>query len=77
MKMYVSSFCSYHVSLFYFYASLQPGMNSFLSLCEQFKKFHKEIIHELEKKTDLDVKYMNVSTCFCCASMGFRGGRRA
>ncbi|RMC17694.1 hypothetical protein DUI87_05358 [Hirundo rustica rustica] len=28
------------------------------SLEESFKKFHKEIISELEKKTDLDVKYM-------------------
>ncbi|GAB1290457.1 Brain-specific angiogenesis inhibitor 1-associated protein 2-like protein 1 [Apodemus speciosus] len=25
------------------------------------KKFHKEIIHELEKKTELDVKYMNAT----------------
>lgn len=32
--------------------------------CQQFKKFHKEIIHELEKKTELDVKYMNVSAAF-------------
>ncbi|XP_064449375.1 brain-specific angiogenesis inhibitor 1-associated protein 2-like protein 1 isoform X3 [Mirounga angustirostris] len=31
--------------------------------CQQswFKKFHKEIIHELEKKTELDVKYMNAT----------------
>lgn len=27
----------------------------------QFKKFHREIITELEKKTEMDVKYMNVS----------------
>ncbi|XP_006889827.1 PREDICTED: brain-specific angiogenesis inhibitor 1-associated protein 2-like protein 1 [Elephantulus edwardii] len=31
------------------------------SLDESFKKFHKEIIHELEKKTELDVKYMNAT----------------
>ncbi|XP_032839542.2 brain-specific angiogenesis inhibitor 1-associated protein 2-like protein 1 isoform X3 [Tyto alba] len=31
------------------------------SLEESFKKFHKEIISELEKKTDLDVKYMNAT----------------
>ncbi|XP_008071090.2 brain-specific angiogenesis inhibitor 1-associated protein 2-like protein 1 [Carlito syrichta] len=31
------------------------------SLEENFKKFHKEIIHELEKKTELDVKYMNAT----------------
>nr|XP_013806408.1 PREDICTED: brain-specific angiogenesis inhibitor 1-associated protein 2-like protein 1 isoform X2 [Apteryx mantelli mantelli] len=28
---------------------------------ESFKKFHKEIISELEKKTELDVKYMNAT----------------
>uniref|UniRef100_A0A493U1T0 BAR/IMD domain-containing adapter protein 2-like 1 n=1 Tax=Anas platyrhynchos platyrhynchos TaxID=8840 RepID=A0A493U1T0_ANAPP len=31
------------------------------SLEESFKKFHKEIISELEKKTDLDVKYMTAT----------------
>ncbi|XP_053132764.1 brain-specific angiogenesis inhibitor 1-associated protein 2-like protein 1 isoform X2 [Hemicordylus capensis] len=31
------------------------------SLDESFKKFHKEIIVELEKKTELDVKYMNAT----------------
>nr|XP_051694961.1 brain-specific angiogenesis inhibitor 1-associated protein 2-like protein 1 isoform X9 [Oryctolagus cuniculus] len=31
------------------------------SLDENFKKFHKEIIHELEKKIELDVKYMNAT----------------
>ncbi|XP_006150234.1 brain-specific angiogenesis inhibitor 1-associated protein 2-like protein 1 [Tupaia chinensis] len=31
------------------------------SLDENFKRFHKEIIHELEKKTELDVKYMNAT----------------
>ncbi|XP_049644593.1 brain-specific angiogenesis inhibitor 1-associated protein 2-like protein 1 [Suncus etruscus] len=31
------------------------------SLDENFRKFHKEIIHELEKKTELDVKYMNAT----------------
>jgi hypothetical protein len=36
----------------------------FFSFCQQFKKFHKDIIHELEKKTELDVKYMNVSGLF-------------
>ncbi|XP_067329810.1 BAR/IMD domain-containing adapter protein 2-like 1 [Anolis sagrei] len=30
-------------------------------LDESFKKFHKEIISELEKKTELDVKYMNAT----------------
>ncbi|KAM5213752.1 BAR/IMD domain-containing adapter protein 2-like 1 [Hipposideros larvatus] len=28
---------------------------------ENFKTFHKEIIHELEKKTELDIKYMNAT----------------
>lgn len=27
----------------------------------QFKRFHRELIAELEKKTDMDVKYMTVS----------------
>lgn len=27
----------------------------------QFKRFHRELIGELEKKTDMDVKYMTVS----------------
>ncbi|KAB1263510.1 Brain-specific angiogenesis inhibitor 1-associated protein 2-like protein 1 [Camelus dromedarius] len=31
------------------------------SLDENFKNFHKEIIRELEKKTELDVKYMNAT----------------
>ena len=31
----------------------------------QFKRFHREIIAELEKKTDLDVKYMTVSITVC------------
>ncbi|XP_007537634.2 brain-specific angiogenesis inhibitor 1-associated protein 2-like protein 1 isoform X2 [Erinaceus europaeus] len=31
------------------------------SLDENFRKFHKEIIHELERKTELDVKYMNAT----------------
>ncbi|XP_014439411.1 LOW QUALITY PROTEIN: brain-specific angiogenesis inhibitor 1-associated protein 2-like protein 1 [Tupaia chinensis] len=31
------------------------------SLDENVKRFHKEIIHELEKKTELDVKYMNAT----------------
>ncbi|XP_061455677.1 brain-specific angiogenesis inhibitor 1-associated protein 2-like protein 1 isoform X2 [Rhineura floridana] len=31
------------------------------SLDESFKKFHKDIISELEKKTELDVKYMNAT----------------
>lgn len=34
----------------------------------QFKKFHKEVIVELEKKTEMDVKYMNVSLTSCCIS---------
>lgn len=28
----------------------------------QFKRFQREVIIELEKKTDMDVKYMNVSS---------------
>uniref|UniRef100_A0A8D0G614 BAR/IMD domain-containing adapter protein 2-like 1 n=1 Tax=Sphenodon punctatus TaxID=8508 RepID=A0A8D0G614_SPHPU len=31
------------------------------SLDESFKKFHKEIVSELEKKIELDVKYMNAT----------------
>nr|XP_033819120.1 brain-specific angiogenesis inhibitor 1-associated protein 2-like protein 1 isoform X2 [Geotrypetes seraphini] len=31
------------------------------NLDESFKKFHKEIISELERKTDQDVKYMNAT----------------
>ncbi|XP_045677596.1 brain-specific angiogenesis inhibitor 1-associated protein 2-like protein 1 isoform X1 [Phyllostomus hastatus] len=31
------------------------------SLKENFRTFHKEIIQELEKKTELDVKYMNAT----------------
>nr|XP_020029484.1 brain-specific angiogenesis inhibitor 1-associated protein 2-like protein 1 [Castor canadensis] len=31
------------------------------SLDENFRKFHKEVIHELEKKTELDVKYMTAT----------------
>ncbi|XP_059555257.1 brain-specific angiogenesis inhibitor 1-associated protein 2-like protein 1 isoform X3 [Myotis daubentonii] len=31
------------------------------SFRENFKAFHKEIIHELEKKTELDVKYMTAT----------------
>ncbi|KAM5301181.1 BAR/IMD domain-containing adapter protein 2-like 1 isoform 2-T2 [Glossophaga mutica] len=31
------------------------------SLKENFKAFHQEIIHELEKKTELDVKYMSAT----------------
>lgn len=30
------------------------------SFDENFKKFYKEIIYELEKKIEFDVKYMNV-----------------
>ena len=45
---------------------------SIFHLCSQFKKFHKEIIYELEKKTELDVKYMNVRTRFCCTCPGWR-----
>ncbi|KAG9333645.1 hypothetical protein JZ751_010713 [Albula glossodonta] len=32
-----------------------------LELEENFKRFHKEIIAELERKTDMDVKYMNAT----------------
>ncbi|EPY89087.1 hypothetical protein CB1_000138008 [Camelus ferus] len=35
------------------------------SLDENFKNFHKEIIRELEKKTELDVKYMNIWNKLC------------
>ncbi|KAI4531995.1 hypothetical protein MG293_018509 [Ovis ammon polii] len=38
-------------------SSIHKKLNE--SLDENFKKFHKEIIYELEKKTELDVKYMN------------------
>lgn len=31
------------------------------TLDENFRKFHTEIIHELEKKTELDVKYMHAT----------------
>ncbi|XP_042542837.1 brain-specific angiogenesis inhibitor 1-associated protein 2-like protein 1 isoform X2 [Dipodomys spectabilis] len=40
-------------------ASTHKKLNE--SLEENFRKFHKEIIHELEKKTELDVKYMNAT----------------
>lgn len=43
------------------------------SFKENFKTFHKEIIHELEKKTELDVKYMNVSARFRSSSEGEAG----
>ncbi|XP_074476041.1 brain-specific angiogenesis inhibitor 1-associated protein 2-like protein 1a [Sebastes fasciatus] len=33
----------------------------FFELEENFKRFHKEIIIELEKKTEMDVKYMNAT----------------
>lgn len=36
-----------------------------VSLSLQFKRFHREIIIELEKKTEMDVKYMNVSATLC------------
>ncbi|XP_056628124.1 brain-specific angiogenesis inhibitor 1-associated protein 2-like protein 1a isoform X2 [Triplophysa dalaica] len=32
-----------------------------LELEESFKKFHRELITELEKKTDMDIKYMNAT----------------
>lgn len=37
----------------------------------QFKRFHRDVIIELEKKTEMDVKYMNVrvsleKTAFFC-----------
>ncbi|XP_024601266.1 brain-specific angiogenesis inhibitor 1-associated protein 2-like protein 1 isoform X1 [Neophocaena asiaeorientalis asiaeorientalis] len=40
-------------------SSIHKKLNE--SLDENFRKFHKEIIHELEKKTELDVKYMNAT----------------
>ncbi|XP_023691258.1 BAR/IMD domain-containing adapter protein 2-like 1 [Paramormyrops kingsleyae] len=35
--------------------------NVHLELEENFRKFHKEILSELERKTDMDVKYMNAT----------------
>lgn len=36
-----------------------------LTFLLQFMRFHRELIAELEKKTDMDIKYMNVSiACF-------------
>lgn len=32
----------------------------FLCVSSQFKRFHQEVNTELEKKTEMDVKYMNV-----------------
>ncbi|XP_059888418.1 BAR/IMD domain-containing adapter protein 2-like 1 isoform X3 [Delphinus delphis] len=40
-------------------SSIHKKLNERLD--ENFRKFHKEIIHELEKKTELDVKYMNAT----------------
>ncbi|RXM32907.1 Brain-specific angiogenesis inhibitor 1-associated protein 2-like protein 1 [Acipenser ruthenus] len=40
-------------------SDVQKKMN--VELEETFKKFHKEIIAELERKTDLDQKYMNAT----------------
>eukprot|EP00069_Balaena_mysticetus_P003842 bmy_16988T0 len=40
-------------------SSIHKKLNE--SLDENFRKFHKEIIRELEKKTELDVKYMNAT----------------
>ena len=34
---------------------------AFSLLFLQFKRFHRDVIIELEKKTEMDVKYMNVS----------------
>ncbi len=39
------------------------GFLNFLSLSPQIRLFHREIIGELERKTDMDVKYMTVSCC--------------
>lgn len=36
-------------------------MEGIVCFCPQFKRFHREVIMELEKKTEMDVKYMNVS----------------
>ncbi|XP_048351340.1 brain-specific angiogenesis inhibitor 1-associated protein 2-like protein 1 [Sphaerodactylus townsendi] len=41
------------------FSVVQEQVNELLDL--NFKKFHKEIISELEKKTELDVKYMNAT----------------
>lgn len=35
----------------------------------KFKRFHREIISELERKTDMDVKYMTVSHFCACACL--------
>lgn len=35
--------------------------NAQLEIEESFKRFHKELITELEKKTDMDTKYMNAT----------------
>ena len=56
----------------YFILLQVSNLVSIFHLCSQFKKFHKEIIYELEKKTELDVKYMNVSTRFCFTCPGWR-----
>lgn len=68
--------CMWTVFLFtkytYFILLQVSNLVSTFHLCSQFKKFHKEIIYELEKKTELDVKYMNVRTRFCCTCPGWR-----
>lgn len=57
-------------------SSLSDHLHVFSSLCPppplhphpphlKFKRFHREIIAELERKTDMDVKYMTVSVFFC------------
>lgn len=47
------------------------GCVLFFSFPLQFKRFHKEIITELEKKTEMDVKYMTVSVAtYLCISAG-------
>lgn len=41
------------------YHEIEVAVASFL-VSLQFKRFHLEVITELEKKTEMDVKYMNV-----------------
>lgn len=45
-------------------SAISRTMDAVMNLCPflvQFKRFHREVIIELEKKTEMDVKYMNVS----------------
>lgn len=47
---------------FHYYWLLSLCVDLFtLTLLLQFKRFNRELITELERKTDMDIKYMNVS----------------